>query len=365
MIDSIPKELLVFIGEHDAELSDEDHGIFLTYVINKRDASKAVIKNRISKLTNRYGDKTGDIIAITLRNRNFTLELPVDTSSLYIPYDTVPIIIHHPDLEEYKNYKIAILVSRYNLLNLLLKTRTVTSGKISGNYIIEFRFGTNLDFVSEIDILEDEDIKPKIELGELLADKSKWTNNVIPGHWYITKESKWLSKSIFLGKYSCLFNTRIKTIDRRSPFSHPDDLIRKDYLIFKESYSDDLNEITFTDVNDIIEFGYWDYKEESKMKKIESIDMGEIKFPSLGQPLSYFINGNGDDFWDSCMKTPDTIFMVPPEEVRKRKDKLIQLARNTYIMFDDTSLKNKLVNLFEFSEIESNEIINELWKYKN
>lgn len=150
-----------------------------------------------------YGTEVGDIKAITIKNKDITLELPSIEVKNITDYNYYPIIIHTPDLDKYKNYKFAIQISRYWFIDLITKIRTINSGKLSGTFLVEFRYGSP-NFLPTLDVLENEEVKADIELGNLLVT-SEWITNITPGHWGIFKEgSNWLEKRICLGKYNCI-----------------------------------------------------------------------------------------------------------------------------------------------------------------
>lgn len=91
--------------------------------------------------------------------------------------------------------------------------------------------------------------------------------------------------------------------------------------------------------------------------------MGEITVSNSGL-LSKILEERPSELWDTCLENFDFISIVPPEEVRLRKDKLIYLMKKDHedskLIVDRAFLSNRLINLFGFSDIEAHEIIKEV-----
>lgn len=197
----IPCKILVLKGQ-DVKLKDGFIGFMVTELCYPRTTSKKVLEGRKTRLSARY--ECGTMEAIELDNTGFTLELVSwDQFSRAYFKDCVPVIIHHPDLPENINYNTCILVSRYWLLENLLKNQSIINRKLLGTYCFDTDGRPYLEDEHDLELAENK------VYGKLLGDKSCWTKNYIPGHkYYILDGVSYVREAIYMGQFNMVWDKR-------------------------------------------------------------------------------------------------------------------------------------------------------------
>ena len=207
----IPYKILVLKGQ-DVNLKEGFRGFMVTELCYPRTTSKTVLERRKTRLSEEY--ECGTVEAIELENTGFTLEL-VSWDQFTRSYfnDCVPVIIHHPDFHENTNYNTCIVVSRYWLLENLLKNQSIINKKLLGTYCFDIDGRPYLEDEHDLELAENK------VYGKSLGDKSSWTKNYIPGHkYYVLNGTSHVREAIYMGQFNMIWDKRYN-ISPSSPYN--------------------------------------------------------------------------------------------------------------------------------------------------
>ena len=323
----VPNKILVLVGE-DVPLNDRRHNLFTTILCPKRSTSTQTLKRRKEKLKSEY--KCGEVTAIELDNTGFKLELP-PYDDIEKPWaDNIPIIIHHPDLPEYINYKICISVYRWWLLKVILETGNILNHYLPGTYCL-----TNDDQFNNA-LLEDnnDELERQKKHGELLGNKENYTKDYIPGHRYYLKTGvSNIADCIYLGKFDTIAESGWGSYLCRNPFGQYDKYKNRcpNFHIFRPltfKYEDEphteLDEVVLFDTNnwyyDFIAFSHYSSRKPG-------IDLGEID-PDITDLLD---PNNRDKFFSRIMamkQDNNWLSMVSKDYLKAHQDELINCLKS-------------------------------------
>lgn len=287
----IPNKILILVGE-DIPLDKKLNNIFITIPCPKRATSNQTLKRRKEKLKREY--ECGEVTALELDNTGFRLEL-LPYSEISTPWaDSLPVILHHPQLPEYINYKICISVYKSWLLKTILESGTISNFLLSGSFCLKNDTG----YIDNI-ILENND--PEIEkdkqLGILLGEKDNWTKTYIPGHrYYVETGVNNISDCIYLGKFDPILSSSKYLSSSISVSSNRYSGVNIFRALFPMEYPTEKRELTEDSLFNSGCFYTWQFL-VSVNKKLPVIDLGEVN-PEITSLLN-----NKDDFYSSCLNS--------------------------------------------------------------
>jgi len=196
----IPRKVVIFLID-DPSFNDEDN-LFVTSILNRREATKKNIENIKKTILRSY--KCSNIIVKEVENK-FKLSLVKNKDGFYFS-DNLVCLLESPEIEGYPKTYTSIRSSK--LLQLIIESKNIIGNKLSGEYCYK---GTYYDSWDRIDNTNSEIIKG-YRVGDIL-DKDNWTSKKpIPGHLYIiktkTRASLDYSKiGIYLGEIDCNYRS--------------------------------------------------------------------------------------------------------------------------------------------------------------
>jgi hypothetical protein len=336
----IPYKILVLKGQ-DVKLEEGLRDFMITELCYPRTTSKKVLEGRKTRLSARY--ECGTMEAIELENTGFTLELVSwDQFSRSYFNDCVPIIIHHPDLPENINYSTCIVVSRYWLLENLLKNQSIINRKLLGTYCFDIGGKPYLEDEHDLELTENK------AYGKLLGDKNSWTKNYIPGHkYYILDGVSYVRDAIYMGQFNLVWDKRYN-----HPPTSPYNSYNCEYLtrlpahVFRIiGWGDTITtKSEFFDANSYIE-AY------PISRKKNAIDLGEHYLVDANLPS---LLTDEEELFSECLNCSSSEYagLVSGDYLKKNQEAFINYLRK--IMPDlrrlDKTLRNK--DIIDLSEDE-------------